>query len=156
MIEILQTILAGIIATAAMCVALYIIQWRGLAEADMVRAIGSIVTRNEQNAMPIGLVIQFFSGIVFAFIYISVWSTLPIAEFQHYVLLGLVTGFAHGLVVSFMLVVLVAEHHPLPRFQNAGMGVAVAHLVAHVVYGLLVGLVAASFSVKLNFLPSIS
>ena len=156
MIEILQTILAGIIATAAMCVALYIIQWRGLAEADMVRAIGSIITRNEQNAMPIGLVIQFVSGVGFAFLYIIVWSTLPIAEFQHYVLLGLVTGFAHGLVVSFMLVVLVAEHHPLPRFQNAGMGVAVAHLVAHVVYGLLVGLVAASFGVQLNYLPSIS
>ncbi len=156
MIEILQTILAGIIATAAMCVALFIIQWRGLAEADMVRAIGSIVTRNEQNAMPIGLVIQFVSGVGFAFLYIIVWSTLPIAEFQHYVLLGLVTGFAHGLVVSFMLVVLVAEHHPLPRFQNAGMGVAIAHLVAHVVYGLLVGLVAASFGVQLNYLPSIS
>ncbi len=156
MIEILQTILAGIIATAAMCVALFIIQWRGLAEADMVRAIGSIVTRNEQNAMPIGLVIQFVSGVGFAFLYIIVWSTLPLAEFQHYVLLGLVTGFAHGLVVSFMLVVLVAEHHPLPRFQNAGMGVAIAHLVAHVVYGLLVGLVAASFGVQLNYLPSIS
>ncbi len=156
MLEILQTILAGIIATAAMCVALYIIQWRGLAEADMVRAIGSIITRNEQNAMPIGLVIQFVSGVGFAFLYIIVWSTLPIAEFQHYVLLGLVTGFAHGLVVSFMLVVLVAEHHPVARFQNAGMGVAVAHLLAHVVYGLLVGLVAASFAVRLNFLPSIS
>jgi Family of unknown function (DUF6789) len=155
MIPILQTILAGVIATAVMSAALYAIHWKGFAEADMIRALGSILTRNEANAVPLGIAIHLVSGILFAFLYVIVWSTLPVAEFRHYLLLGLVTGFAHGLVVSFALVVLVAEHHPMERFRQAGIGVAVAHLVAHVVYGLLVGIVAGSYLVHLDVLPKL-
>jgi Family of unknown function (DUF6789) len=155
MIPILQTILAGLIGTAVMTASLYAIHWRGFAEADMMRALGSIVTRSEGNALPVGAVLHLFSGILFAFVYVIFWSMLPIVEFQHYVLLGLVTGFAHGLVVSFALVILVAEHHPLQRFQRAGMGVAIAHLLAHVVYGLLVGIVAGSYHLQLDVLPKL-
>jgi Family of unknown function (DUF6789) len=155
MIPILQTVLAGVIATVVMTASLYAIHWRGFAEADMLRALGSIFTRKESNALPVGVVLHFLSGIVFAFLYVVVWSTLPVNAFQHYVLLGLFTGFAHGLVVSYVLVVLVAEHHPLERFQRAGIGVAVAHLAAHVVYGLLVGIVAGSFLLQLNWLPKL-
>jgi hypothetical protein len=43
--------------------------------------------------------------------------------------------------MSFILVIAVAEHHPLPEFREAGFTVAVAHVVGHVVYGALVGLV---------------
>ena len=157
MLPVFQTVLAGFIATAAMSGALYAIHWRGLAEADMIRAIGSIVTRKEENAMLPGLILHFLSGIVFAFLYVIVWSALPIEDFVFvaYVSLGLFTGFAHGLVVSFVLVVLVAEHHPGPRFQQAGVEVAVAHLAAHVIFGLLVGLVAGSLRVSLAVLPSL-
>ena len=155
MLPVFQTVLAGLIATAAMSGTLYAIHWRGLAEADMVRAIGSIITRKEENAMLPGLVLHFLSGIGFAFLYVIVWSALPTEGFVHYVALGLLTGFAHGLIVSFVLVVLVAEHHPVPRFQKAGVGVAVAHLVAHVIFGLMVGLVAGSYLVHLDVLPSL-
>lgn len=155
MLPVFQTVLAGLIATAAMSGALYAIHWRGIAEADMIRAIGSIVTRKEENAMLPGLILHFLSGTIFAFLYVIVWSALPIEGFVHYVALGLLTGFAHGLVVSFLLVVLVAEHHPVPRFQQAGVEVALAHLAAHVVFGLLVGLVAGSYLVRLDVLPSL-
>ena len=155
MLPVFQTVLAGLIATAAMSGALYAIHWRGMAEADMIRAIGSLVTRKEANAMLPGLILHFLSGIIFAFLYVIVWSALPIEGFVHYVALGVLTGFAHGLIVSFVLVVLVAEHHPVPRFQQAGVGVAVAHLAAHVVYGLLVGLVAGSYLLRLAVLPSL-
>jgi glucan phosphoethanolaminetransferase (alkaline phosphatase superfamily) len=155
MVPILQTVLAGLIGTAVMTASLYAIHWRGFAEADMMRALGSIITRSESNSLPYGMLLHFLSGIVFAFLYVIVWSTLPLTELRHYVLLGLVTGFAHGLVVSFMLVILVAEHHPLPRFQNAGIGVALAHLGAHVVYGLIVGVVAGSFLLRLDLLPKL-
>ena len=49
--------------------------------------------------------------------------------------IGLFTGFAQGLVVSLSLVVLIAEHHPQKSFRKAGFGVAIAHLLAHIVYG---------------------
>lgn len=153
MLPVFQTVLAGLIATAAMSGALYAIHWRGLAEADMIRAVGSIITRKESNAMLPGFILHFLSGIGFAFLYVIVWSSLPLEGFVHYVALGALTGFAHGLVVSFVLVVLVAEHHPVPRFQEAGIDVALAHLAAHVVFGLLVGLVAGSYLVRLELLP---
>lgn len=155
MLPVFQTVLAGILATAAMSGALYAIHWRGLAEADMVRAIGSLITRKEENAMLPGLILHFLSGIVFSFLYVIVWSSLPLEGFVHYVALGVLTGFAHGLVVSFVLVVLVAEHHPVPRFQQAGIEVALAHLAAHVVFGLMVGLVTGSYLVRLAVLPSL-
>ena len=155
MLPVFQTILAGLIATAAMSGTLYAIHLRGLAEGDMILAIGSIVTRNEANAMLPGLILHFLSGIVFAFVYVIVWSTLPFEGFAPYIIMGLLTGFAHGLVVSFVLAVVVAEHHPVPRFQQAGLGVAVAHLVAHVVFGLMVGVVAGSYLVRLDVLPSL-
>jgi len=55
-------------------------------------------------------------------------------------------------VVSFALVVLVAEHHPLERFQKAGMGVAVAHLLGHLVYGLIIGLLAVWWHLHFDFI----
>jgi len=155
MLPVFQTILAGLLATAAMSGTLYTIHWRGLAEADMVRAIGSLVTRKEENAILPGLILHFLSGIVFSFLYVIVWSSLPLEGFVHYVALGALTGFAHGLVVSFVLVVLVAEHHPVPRFQQAGIDVALAHLAAHVIFGLLVGIVTGSYLVRLELLPAL-
>ncbi len=151
--EILLILISGLLATGVMSVTLYLIHWRGLAEADMIRAVGSIITRKESNAMPVGLALHFFLGVIFAFLYVVIWSTLPIDTFSHYVILGLITGFAHGLVVSFMLVILIAEHHPLERFQQAGMGIALAHLVGHIVYGLLVGIVTGLYLVRLDLLP---
>ena len=153
MIAILLTVAAGILATAMMSATLYLIHWRGFAEGDMIRALGSLVTRNEVNAIPLGVTIHLVSGIVFAFLYVIGWSTLPLTGFAIFMVLGLITGFAHGLVVSFALVVAVAEHHPLPHFQRTGIGVAVAHLVAHVVYGFVVGLIAGAYELHLDVLP---
>jgi len=50
-------------------------------------------------------------------------------------------GLFHGVAVGFLLVVAVAEYHPLKKFQEAGVEVAIAHLVGHVIYGVIVGAV---------------
>jgi hypothetical protein len=90
----------------------------------------------------VGIVIHFVSGIFFAFLY-----SLAITAFNvHNVLLttgsGVLIGFIHGGVVGFLLVTAVAEHHPLPQFKKAEFSVGVAHWIGHVVFGLLVGLIA--------------
>ena len=153
MMEILLTIAGGIVATAVMSLGLYFIHWGGLANADMIRAIGSAVTRTEEGALLPGLIIHFSSGIIFAFIYIVFWSLWGIQSVTIYLLLGLLLGAAHGLVVSFMLLALVAEHHPLPRFQQAGVGVAFAHLIGHVVYGAVLGAISGAFGLRYDFIP---
>ncbi len=153
MLDLLQTIVAGILATAVMSSVLYLFHWRGFANADMIRALGSLLTRSEDNALILGLAIHFTSGVVFAFVYLVFWSLWGIEALGTYVALGAFTGAAHGLVVSFLLVSLIAGHHPLPRFQEAGIGVAVAHLLGHVVYGVVVGLVAGAYGLRYDFIP---
>jgi hypothetical protein len=59
------------------------------------------------------------------------------------VVLGSMMGFVQGLVVSIGLVIVVAEHHPVERFRKAGVKVALIHLIAHVIFGAIVGLVSA-------------
>jgi uncharacterized membrane protein YagU involved in acid resistance len=147
------TLAAGIIATALMTVLLYSIHWRGFANADMLRALGSILTRSEQTSFLPGALLHFLFGIVFAFIYVGFWSALPVSALWTYLALGVIFGLGHGLVVSFALVVLVAEHHPLQRYQQAGMGVAIAHLLGHVLYGLVVGLLAGVWHLRFGFIP---
>ena len=113
----------------------------GWANADMVRALGSLFTHTIDNSFGIGIVVHFTSGIIFAFLY-----CLAITAFNvHNVLLttasGVLIGFIHGGVVGFLLVTAVAEHHPLPQFKKAEFSVGVAHWIGHVVYGFLVGFV---------------
>jgi hypothetical protein len=52
-------------------------------------------------------------------------------------------------VVSLLLVIVVAEHHPLERFREAGFRVGVTHVAAHVVYGLVLGIAVSVFELHL-------
>jgi len=149
----LITAATGFVATGFMSLSLYLVHWRGIANADMINAVGSLVTKNEETAMAPGLLIHFGTGIAFAFVYVASWSLFIVPSFSSYLTLGLISGVGHGLVVSFVLVALVAEHHPLPRFQEAGLGVAVAHLLAHVVYGAVIGIGAGSYGLRFDFVP---
>ncbi len=131
---------AGIIATAGMTALLWLFDKTGKINANMVRAIGSAVTRSTETSLWPGLIIQFVSGILFAFIYMTALNMLQLQGILSLVIAGGVIGFAHGFAFSFVMVIL-AEHHPVEKFQNAGFQVAIVHFLAHIVYGLLVGLV---------------
>jgi hypothetical protein len=89
---------------------------------------------------------------VFALLYVYVWSQFPeIASggVIRYVQLGAFCGFAQGLVTSISLVIFVAEHHPLQQFRVTGINVALVHLLAHVVYGTAVGVMAGALHLAL-------
>ncbi len=130
---------AGIVGTIGMEIILQGITKSGIANADMTRAVGSIFTKSLTNSYRIGLVLQTFSGIIFAFIYTLAFVLFDVKGFLSCVGAGVLLGFIHGAVVGFILVAAVAENHPLPEFRQAGFSVAVAHWVGHLVYGLLVG-----------------
>lgn len=142
MSDVIMTCLVGIAATSLMTLTLYFFHWRGFANGDMVRALGSLITRKYENSLKPGLAIHLVSGVVFALIYVFVWSMFPdisSASVARHIQLGAFCGFAQGLVTSISLVVFVAEHHPLEQFRVTGINVAVVHLFAHVVYGATVG-----------------
>jgi hypothetical protein len=54
-------------------------------------------------------------------------------------MMGAVVGLIHGIVVSFILLAVVRDLHPLDQFRKAGLEVALAHIAGHVGYGFCVG-----------------
>lgn len=136
----LVSIVAGLIGTWGMTMVLYIITRSGLANADMVRALGSSLTRSLETSLFPGLIIHFAAGIPFAMLYVGAFGILGLSNLSQLVLAGGIIGLAHGFAFSFILVIL-AEYHPVELFQQAGFSVAVSHFIAHIIYGLLIGLV---------------
>ena len=138
---VIATIIAGIVGTAGMSLVLWAITRSGIANASMIRAYGSIFTGSDDNSFRAGLIAHFIAGILIAFVYtllISLFSPVSIAGA---IGAGAMIGVFHGVAFGFILVVAVAEHHPLEQFRDAGLQVALAHFAGHVVYGILVGTV---------------
>ncbi len=140
---ILLPIVGGFIATLGITLVLWIIDKTGWTKADMVRAVGCLFTKSLENALKIGLVIHFTAGIIISGIYLHVLSLLNLPNFFSIVIVGALIGFIHGFVVGFGIVIF-AEHHPVEQFQEADFQVAVAHVLGHIVYGLLIGVIFAT------------
>jgi hypothetical protein len=142
----LSALLAGLAGTLAMAVVMSAITKTGLANADMVRAIGSIVTRSLDRALLVGGALYTAGGVVFALLYAVALSLFPVTGFWPTFGASTVLGFAHGFVMSFVLVAVVAENHPLEQFRDSGFRVALAHVLGHVAYGASVGAVLGALS----------
>jgi len=144
-------VFAGFMGTSFMTLFLSIVHRAEIANGDMVRAIGSVFTRSEKNALGVGLTLHYIAGIFFAFLYALVVSAAPISIQRGIVIVCTATGFFHGLGMSMLLAVAVAENHPIERFREAGLDVVITHLIAHVIYGFTVGLILAIFNFDLHF-----
>lgn len=135
------TIVAGIVGTAGMSLSMWLITKSGIANAGMIRAIGSMFTKSYEGSFGPGLVVHLVSGILFSFLYVILISIFPPTSVAATIATGAMIGVFHGVAFGFLLVITVAEHHPLEQFRSAGFEVAIAHFVGHVIYGILVGLV---------------
>lgn len=144
----LVTVLAGIVATSGMSLLMWAITRSGIAEADMIRAIGTIFTRSGKSAFTVGLVVHYIVGVLIAFAYVALISIIGYSSVAGAIGLGCLISIAHGVAFGFVLVISVAEHHPMERFRKAGMEVAVAHFAGHVVYGFLIGTVVGLTGIR--------
>ena len=145
-----EVILAGLAGTAVMTLLMRLIGRLGRAEVDMVRAIGSVFTGSLDRSLLVGATLYTLGGIVFALLYALVMSFVPVDGF--WAIFGVCTllGFVHGFVMSLLLVVAVAEHHPVERFRDVGFSVAFAHLVGHVSYGAGVGAILGAIGMNIS------
>jgi hypothetical protein len=66
----LLSIFVGFVATLGMTSLLWIADRSGWANANMVRALGSTITRSFETSLLPGIIVQFTAGFVFAMIYI--------------------------------------------------------------------------------------
>ncbi len=144
MVFIIEGIVAGLVGTAAMTLCLMLIHKTGWTNADMVRAIGSAITRSYHNAFPVGLVVHFLIGIPIALAYLTLLNLIQLQGYWSTIMAAGFLGFGHGLIFSVLMLSL-AEMHPLERFRRVDLQVVFAHLLAHGIYGLGVGLVSVNF-----------
>lgn len=141
MSPLLMSLGAGLVGTTLMTLVMAMIHRAGVANADMIRALGSWYTKSYDNALGIGLLVHYTAGLVFSIPYAVVLGAFSDGGSLVTLGLGALLGLAHGLVMSLLLVAVVSERHPVERFRAAGVDVAAAHVLGHVVYGVGVAIV---------------
>ncbi|MFQ5788107.1 MAG: DUF6789 family protein [Thermodesulfobacteriota bacterium] len=145
---VILTIIAGLLGTAGMTFVMWLIHRSGIANADMVRAIGSMFTSSIEDALPPGIIIHFIVGSIIAFFYVILISLFGPTSVAATIGTGAMISLFHGVAFSFLLIIAVAEHHPMEQFRDAGFEVAIAHLVGHIIYGLIVGAVVGITGIR--------
>ncbi len=137
----LTTLVAGVLAGIGMEAVLWLVGTAGWAKADMIVALGSLFTRSRESAWRVGAVLHACAAITFAILYTLLMLKLGYSEMPTSMMLGAGVGFVHGLIVSLGLVWVVAEQHPLKEFNEAGLAIGLSHILGHVAFGALVGVV---------------
>ncbi len=135
---IIMPIIAGFVATVGITAVLWAINKSGWTNADMVRAVGSFFTKRYESALRTGLAIHFLLGIIFAAVYLHTLSVMALPDLGSLVLFGGVMGLGQGFIVGYGIVKF-AHIHPVEQFQKADYQVAIAHIVGHIVYGVIIG-----------------
>jgi hypothetical protein len=131
------------VGTLLMTAAMWFVHRAGWANADMTRALGSLVTRRYEGSLGPGVLIHLAAGIVFAIPYLLIIRSAGFHPWSAQAAVGGAIGTLHGAAVAFVLVALVSERHPVEQFRKAGWEVATAHVVGHIAYGVGVGLSSA-------------
>lgn len=137
----ITALIAGVLAGVGMEVVLWVVGSAGWAKADMIVALGSLFTRSRDNAWRVGAILHAAAAITFAVLYTLLMLKLGYTEMPLSMMLGAGIGFIHGLIVSLGLVWVVAEQHPLAEFNEAGLAIGLSHILGHVAYGAIVGVV---------------
>lgn len=135
--------LAGFMGTLVMTFVLRRARFLHLPETQMVRAIGSFITRDFNNALIPGTVVHLFMGTIFAYVYAALLDTIPMEQNHPFFVVISCTfiGLIHGIVVTLFLIIAVAQYHPLEQFRAFKPEDTAAHVLGHLAYGLVVGLI---------------
>jgi Family of unknown function (DUF6789) len=134
----LAPLVGGIVGTAAMTGLLLFPRWLGIGKIDVIPAVGALITGKEEHAFSIGYIVHFTSGIIFAYIY---WGILLLMKLPTVWWAFGMAGFIHGIVVMLLVCITIMEHHPIARYHERGPMTGLAQLFAHIVYGVVVGLI---------------
>jgi hypothetical protein len=134
----LAPLIGGVVGTAAMTALLLFPRWLGIGKIDVIPAVGALITGKEEHAFSIGYIVHFTSGIIFAYIY---WGILLLMKMPIVWWAFGMAGFIHGIVVMLLVSITIMEHHPIARYHERGPMTGLAQLLAHIVYGVVVGLI---------------
>ncbi|MBI2601468.1 MAG: hypothetical protein HYW48_00280 [Deltaproteobacteria bacterium] len=129
----------GLVATSAMNTFMWILSGLTHARVDMVNAVGSLYTHSIENSFWPGLIMQFSAGVIMTYVYGIFLGLGNFDATYTYAFLGLFMGLIHGTAVAVIMAKLLGEHHPVASFQKVTGKIALAHVVGHLIFGLVIG-----------------
>jgi hypothetical protein len=141
-VDIVAIVYAGIIATAALTLVLYLGYLLGLPEMDMVGLTGTMITPNRGAAYLVGTLSHFSVGVLMAVLYAWLWNR-GVGEPNWW--WGLFYGAIHGLIAVVLLPMLL-RLHPQRLVLTSEVGAAVSMILSHLIYGLLVAVLYGVFA----------
>jgi uncharacterized membrane protein (DUF485 family) len=107
---------------------------------NMVRVLGSFVTKSRETGVLAGTIIHLVFGVVFGVLYAWILVLIGAAAFPNSLFAGLGMGFAHGLLSSYAMMFVMDEKHPIGKYRNATFSIGLLYLIAHGIYGAVMGL----------------
>jgi hypothetical protein len=143
----------GLVATTVLTAVMVGAQLAGLSRMDLPLILGLMVVPNPDQARVAGFVIHLVNGQVFALLYAGAFTLIGRAAWW----LGAVFGLLHGLLALTVLVPITVGVHPRmateragpeidakleppgPLALNYGRETPLVSLIAHVVYGAILG-----------------
>ncbi|MGH8336371.1 MAG: hypothetical protein ACRETL_06010, partial [Gammaproteobacteria bacterium] len=120
----LWSAIAGVLGAVAMGLVLWGFTRSGLANAKLIIAVGSLLTRSYEKATLVGCFVHLAAGVFFAQIYTLGMISIGRPGFATNMLWGGAIGMLHGLIMSLVLVAAVADAHPLEEFQQRSFAIA--------------------------------
>ena len=146
-------LLLGFVGTTVLTTIMRASQAFGLTRMDLPLMLGGMVTSNRDHAKVYGFLIHLLNGWIFAFIYVAFFQYLQRATWW----LGAAVGFVHACFVLIVGLPAVPGFHPRmasdavgpeptrqlqpPGFmaKNYGHRTAIVTLLAHLIFGSLLG-----------------
>ncbi|MFO8027997.1 MAG: hypothetical protein R6U56_10065 [Opitutales bacterium] len=141
--------LSGLVGAFAMTAFMTAVSSAFSKRVDMVRALGSYFTGRVDGSLWLGRLIHAGSGLVFGALYLLIMQTMDALTFPYPIFLGIAFGFFHGLMMSYVLMIFASERHPIEDYRKATLEEGLLHLVGHVIFGGVVGLMAGLLSAAL-------
>lgn len=142
-------VICGLIGSVAMNLFMRTVSNAYSQRVDMTIALGSFFTGTTENAATLGTAIHSLSGIVFGVIYFLIMHAMNALVFPYAIFLGLGFGFFHGLVMSYCLMFIASERHPIEAYRKATLEEGLLHLVGHIIFGGVAGLIGSLVALML-------
>jgi len=141
--------ICGLIGSFAMNLFMRTVSHAYSKRVDMVIALGSFFTGTVERAAILGTLIHSIAGIVFGVLYFLLMNAMHSLSFPSAVFLGLGFGFFHGLVMSYCLMFIASERHPIEAYRKATLEEGLLHLVGHVIFGVVAGFIGGLLALGL-------
>ena len=137
---------SGLIAAILMNLAMRRISATYSEEFDMTVSLGSFFTGRLENARKAGIIIHVFAGALFGGIYYAAFYFMGLTKAPASIFVGLGFGFIHGLCMSYVLMLYASERHPIEKYRNATFSTGVIHLIGHMIFGVIVGVLGGTLA----------